>query len=150
MFTATVHFTQHRDCILRRLTASVESPVPVEIEEVRDGDVTFVIRAAEHAGASDGWVIRRHILPNVSNTIITNASLLIPGYILFEAALAFLGVTDPGIASWGKTISAGRGDLANAPWIATIPGIFLFFTILGFNFLGDALGDALDPRRGDT
>ena len=49
MFTATVHFTQHRDCILRRLTASVESPVPVEIEEVRDGDVTFVIRAAEHA-----------------------------------------------------------------------------------------------------
>ncbi|MFC7235084.1 ABC transporter permease [Halosegnis marinus] len=108
------------------------------------------VRAAENAGASDGWVIRRHILPNVSNTIITNASLLIPGYILFEAALAFLGVTDPGIASWGKTISAGRGDLANAPWIATIPGIFLFFTILGFNFLGDALGDALDPRRGDT
>lgn len=108
------------------------------------------VRAAENAGASDGWVIRRHILPNVSNTIITNASLLIPGFILFEAALAFLNVTDPGISSWGKTISAGRGDLANAPWIATIPGIFLFFTILGFNFLGDALGDALDPRRGDN
>jgi predicted DNA binding protein len=49
MFTATVHFTQHRDCILRRLTDSVETPVPIEIEEVRDGDVTFVIRADEHA-----------------------------------------------------------------------------------------------------
>ena len=49
MFTATVHFTQHRDCILRRLTASVRDPVPIEIEEVRDGDVTFVIRAGAHA-----------------------------------------------------------------------------------------------------
>lgn len=108
------------------------------------------VRAAENAGASDSWVIRRHILPNVSNTIITNASLAIPGFILLEAALAFLGVTDPSINSWGKTISAGRGDLATAPWISTIPGIFLFFTILGFNFLGDALGDALDPRRGES
>jgi len=49
MFTATVHFTQHRDCILRRLTGSVADPVPIEIEEVRDGDVTFVIRAGVHA-----------------------------------------------------------------------------------------------------
>jgi predicted DNA binding protein len=49
MFRATIHFTQHRDCILRELTGSVEAPVPIEIEEVRDGDVTFVIRAGEHA-----------------------------------------------------------------------------------------------------
>jgi len=104
------------------------------------------VRAAENAGASDGWIIRRHILPNVSNTVITNATLLIPGFILLEAALAFLGLTDPSVASWGKTISAGRGDLSSAWWVATIPGVFLFFTILAFNFLGDALRDALDPR----
>jgi len=121
----------------------------VRSEALQRTEAEFV-RAAENAGANDSWVIRRHILPNVSNTIITNATLLIPGFILFEAALAFLGVTDPGISSWGKTISAGRGDLATAPWISTIPGVFLFFTILGFNFLGDALGDALDPRRGDN
>jgi predicted DNA binding protein len=54
MFTATVHFTQHRDCILRRLTDSVETPVPIEIEEVRDGEVTFVIRAGAHAEAFEG------------------------------------------------------------------------------------------------
>jgi peptide/nickel transport system permease protein len=104
------------------------------------------VRAAENAGAGDGWIIRRHILPNVSNTVITNATLLIPGLILLEAALAFLGLTDPSVSSWGKTISAGRGDLSSAWWIATIPGVFLFFTILAFNFLGDALRDALDPR----
>jgi peptide/nickel transport system permease protein len=104
------------------------------------------VRAAENAGASDGWIIRRHILPNVSNTVITNATLLIPGFILLEAALAFLGLTDPSVSSWGKTISAGRGDLSSAWWIATLPGVFLFFTILAFNFLGDALRDALDPR----
>jgi peptide/nickel transport system permease protein len=104
------------------------------------------VRAAENAGASDGWIIRRHILPNVSNTVITNATLLIPGFILLEAALAFLGLTDPSVSSWGKTISAGRGDLSSAWWIATVPGVFLFFTILAFNFLGDALRDALDPR----
>jgi peptide/nickel transport system permease protein len=104
------------------------------------------VRAAENAGASDGWIIRRHILPNVSTTVITNATLLIPSFILLEAALAFLGLTDPSVASWGKTISAGRDYLSSAWWIATLPGVFLFFTILAFNMVGDGLRDALDPR----
>jgi peptide/nickel transport system permease protein len=104
------------------------------------------VQAAENAGASDGWIIRRHILPNVSTTVITNATLLIPGFILLEAALAFLGLTDPSVASWGKTISAGRDYLSSAWWIATLPGVFLFFTILAFNMVGDGLRDALDPR----
>ena len=73
------------------------------------------IQAAEAAGASRLWIIRRHIVPNVF--------------------------------SWGQIIASGRGDLANAPWIATVPGVFLFFTILAFNFVGDALNDAIDPRR---
>jgi peptide/nickel transport system permease protein len=104
------------------------------------------IRAAENAGASDAWIIRRHILPNVSNSVITNATLAIPGFILLEAALAFLALTDPSVPSWGRTIAAGRGDLGSAWWVATIPGVFLFFTILAFNMIGDGLRDALDPR----
>ncbi|ELZ84359.1 ABC transporter permease [Haloferax larsenii] len=109
------------------------------------------IQAAENAGASDGWIIRRHLMPNVSNTVITAATLLIPSFILFEATFAFLGLTDPSTPSWGQVISSGRGDLDSAWWIATIPGVFLFFTVLAFNFVGDALRDALDPRsEGDA
>jgi len=105
------------------------------------------IQAAEAAGAGKAYIIRRHILPNVSNTIITAATLVIPVMILTEAVLAFLGFGDPNIWSWGRIISDGRNHLATAWWVATIPGIFLFFTVLSFNFLGDALRDALDPRH---
>ncbi len=105
------------------------------------------IMAAESAGASSRWTIRRHLLPNVSNSVITAATLVIPGLILAEAALAFLGLGDPTIPSWGDIIADGRTDLDRAWWISTLPGVFLFLTILAFNFLGDALRDALDPRQ---
>jgi peptide/nickel transport system permease protein len=105
------------------------------------------VMAAESAGASSRWTIRRHLLPNVSNSVITAATLVIPGLILAEAALAFLGLGDPTIPSWGDIIASGRSDLDRAWWISTLPGLFLFLTILGFNFLGDALRDALDPRQ---
>jgi peptide/nickel transport system permease protein len=105
------------------------------------------ITAADSAGASTFYVIWRHIVPNVSNTVITNVTLLIPSLILFEAGLAFLDLGDPTIPSWGQTIAQGRDQLTFAWWISTMPGFFLFLTILAFNFLGDALNDALDPRR---
>ncbi len=109
------------------------------------------IQAAENAGASDAWIIRRHLLPNVSNTVITAATLLIPGLILAEAAFSFLELTNPTTPSWGRVIARGRGDLQRAWWISTIPGVFLFLTVLAFNFMGDALRDALDPRsEGET
>ncbi|MFB6309323.1 MAG: ABC transporter permease [Haloarculaceae archaeon] len=104
------------------------------------------IMAAQCAGADTKHVIRKHILPNVSSTVITNLTLLIPGLILFEAGLAFLSLGDPTIPSWGQTIAAGRSDLSSAWWISTLPGVVLFLTILAFNFVGDALRDALDPR----
>ncbi|MDS0279610.1 ABC transporter permease [Halomicroarcula sp. S1AR25-4] len=104
------------------------------------------VEVARCAGAGTGHVIRRHILPNVSGTVITNLTLLIPGLILFEAGLAFLSLGDPTIPSWGQTIAAGRSDLRTAWWISTVPGVFLFLTILAFNFVGDALRNALDPR----
>ena len=107
-------------------------------------------RAAEGAGADTGYIIRRHLVPNVSNTVITAATLGIPVLILAEASFSFLGLTDPTVPSWGQVIAAGRGDLASAWWISTIPGFFLFATIMAFNFLGDALRDALDPRQERT
>ncbi|WP_248910857.1 ABC transporter permease [Halocatena marina] len=105
------------------------------------------VQAARAAGANTGSIVRRHMIPNVSNSIITLATLLIPGFILGEATLAFLGFSDPGVFSWGRTISLGRDNLTSAWWISTIPGIFLAFTALAFSFIGDAMRDALDPRQ---
>jgi len=106
------------------------------------------IQAAKNAGASTVWTLRRHVLPNVSNSLITAATLTIPTLILSEAAFAFIGLGDPTVYSWGQLIADGRDNLRRAWWISTFPGVFLFFTILAFNFLGDALRDALDPRHG--
>ena len=105
------------------------------------------IPAARSAGAGTLYVIRRHLVPNVSNSVITAATLLIPGFILFEASLSFLSLGDPTVPSWGQVIATGRSDLSTAWWISTFPGVFLFTTILAFNFMGDALRDALDPRQ---
>lgn len=106
------------------------------------------MKAAKAAGASSLWSMRRHLLPNISNSLITAATLTIPAIILAEAAIAFIGLGDPTVPSWGRLISDGRNELARAWWISTLPGFFLFFTVLAFNFLGDALRDALDPRQG--
>ncbi len=105
------------------------------------------IQAAEAAGASRLYVVRRHIIPNVSRTVVTNATLAIPVFILGEATLAFLGFSDPDIFSWGQVIAQGKSGLHRGVWwTATIPGIFLFFMVLAFNYVGDAANDAIDPR----
>jgi peptide/nickel transport system permease protein len=118
----------------------------VRSEALQRREETY-IQAADSAGAGRLHIIKRHIVPNVSNTIITAATLLIPVLILAEASLSFLGLGDATVYSWGQVIATGRSNLTTAWWISTIPGIFLFFTILAFNFLGDALRDALDPRQ---
>lgn len=117
----------------------------VRSEALQRRDEPYVL-AAKNAGASSAWTMRRHLLPNVSNSVITATTLLIPSLILFEASLSFLGLGDPTTPSWGALIAAGRDDLQYAWWISTIPGVFLFGTVLAFNFIGDALRDALDPR----
>jgi peptide/nickel transport system permease protein len=104
------------------------------------------IKAVKLSGASNYRVIRSHIIPNSASSIITDITLGIPGFILAEAQFAFLGLGDASIPSWGVLIAQGRSDLAFAPWITLMPGLFLFFTILAFNFLGDALLDALNPE----
>jgi peptide/nickel transport system permease protein len=104
------------------------------------------IKAVQLSGASVYRVIRRHIIPNTTSSIVTDLTLLIPGFLLAEAQLSFLGLGDSTVPSWGQLIAAGRSDLSFAPWITLMPGFVLFFTILAFNFLGDALLDAINPE----
>jgi len=107
------------------------------------------VQAAEAAGASQAWIIRRHIIPNVSSTVITNATLSIPAFILSETTLSFLGFADDSIYSWGQIIASGQGLLVPefAWWVTFFPGLVLFLTVLAFNYVGDAINDAVDPRR---
>ena len=104
------------------------------------------IMASKALGASDGRIISSHLIPNVISLIIVIATLSIPGVILAEAALSFIGLGDPTVASWGMVLRAGQQNLDTTWWVAVAPGIMLFLTVLAFNFLGDGLRDAFDPR----
>ena len=109
------------------------------------------IMAAENAGVSRFQILRRHLLPNVSNTVITATTHLIPLLILAEAAIAFLNLGPVVLPSWGQMIARGLRNeyFPQTWWISTIPLLFLLTTIVAFSILGDALRDALDPR-GET
>ncbi len=110
------------------------------------------VDAARALGAP-GWRIAwHHVLPNAAAPIVVQASLSVAFAILAEASLSFLGLgIQPPAASWGSMINAGRGYLQQAPWIVFGPGAALFVTVVGLNFVGDAIRDALDPRlRADT
>lgn len=107
------------------------------------------VQAARAMGASDARVIARHILPNTFGYVIVRATLLIPAYILGEVALSFLGmgVQEP-IPSWGNMLSSGQSIrvLQQFSWCLA-PGILIFLTVLAYNFLGDGLRDAFDPKQ---
>ena len=105
------------------------------------------VDAARALGAP-GWRIAwSHVLPNATAPIVVQASLSVAFAILAEASLSFLGLgIQPPAASWGSMINAGRGYLQQAPWIVFGPGAALFITVVGLNFVGDAVRDALDPR----
>lgn len=109
---------------------------------------TEFVQAAVAIGYPSRRIILRHIIPNTATYIIVSATLSIPGYILGEAGLSFLGlgITEPS-ASWGLMLSQAQSikAMTEAPWLL-IPGIFIFIVVMAFNLLGDALRDALDPR----
>ena len=103
--------------------------------------------AARLLGAPDWRIVRTHVLPNAATPIVVQASLSVAFAILAEASLSFLGLgVQPPEPSWGSMINAGRGYLQQAPWIVFGPGAALFVTVVGLNFVGDAVRDALDPR----
>jgi ABC-type dipeptide/oligopeptide/nickel transport system permease subunit len=108
------------------------------------------VQAARALGAKGRRVMLRHVLPNVAGPVVIAATLGIAGAIMAEAALSFLGLgVQPPTASWGSMIADGRDldQLRNAPWTSLAPGLAIGAAVLGFNLLGDALRDALDPRR---
>jgi peptide/nickel transport system permease protein len=105
------------------------------------------VQAARALGASGRRILGRHILPNAAGPLIVQATFGIPGAILAEASLSFLGLgVPPGTPSWGALVDQGTQYLLIAPHIAVFPGLALVLTVLGLNFLGDALRDALDPN----
>lgn len=111
---------------------------------LRQRDFTEASRAL---GASDTRLIFRHILPNAVGPIIVSATLRIGGAILTESGLSFLGLgTPPPNTSWGQLLSAGRTLLRQAPWQAIWPGVAILTTVLAFNYVGDGLRDAFDPK----
>ena len=105
------------------------------------------VQAATSLGAGHGRIMLRHVLPNTIAPIIVETSLAIPAAILAEAGLSFLGLgVQPPTPSWGAMIDTAQGYMQREPWIAIAPGAAILVTVLAFNFLGDALRDALDPR----
>lgn len=107
------------------------------------------VQAARALGARNERVMLLHVLPNVVGPVVIAATLGIAGAIMAEAALSFLGLgIQPPTASWGSMIADGRDldQLRNAPWTSLAPGLAIGAAVLGFNLLGDALRDALDPR----
>ncbi len=117
-------------------------------EFVALGGREFVLACAG-LGASDSRIIFRHLLPNCTSSLIAVGSLLIATAILLESALAFLGLGDPNVMSWGLIISAGRAVLRSAWWVCTFPGIAILLTVLAINLVGDGLNEALNPRLRD-
>jgi peptide/nickel transport system permease protein len=108
------------------------------------------VAAAEALGMSRVRIIARHILPNTLSFVIVAATITIPGYILGEIVLSFLGVgVQEPAASWGNMLKQAQSPqlMADFPWLLLTPGTAIFLTVMAFNLLGDGLRDALDPRK---
>jgi len=104
------------------------------------------VQACISVGMSDLRIMFGQILPNCLSPIIVTGSLMVATAILTESALAFLGLGDPNVISWGFMIGAGRTHLRTAWWLTAIPGIAILFTVLAINLVGEGLNDALNPR----
>ncbi|MCK4682909.1 ABC transporter permease [Candidatus Bipolaricaulota bacterium] len=109
-------------------------------------ELTYV-EAARAIGAGQARIIFNHIVPNSMGPVLVYTTLYMPTAILWSAALSFLGLgAQPPTPEWGAIIADGRAFISYAWWIATFPGLAIMVTTLGFNFVGDGLRDALDPK----
>ncbi|MGM3193466.1 oligopeptide ABC transporter permease OppC [Dickeya dadantii subsp. dieffenbachiae] len=105
------------------------------------------IEAALVCGVSTRSIVLRHVVPNVLGVVVVYASLLVPSMILFESFLSFLGLgTQEPLSSWGALLNDGANSMEVAPWLLLYPAGFLVVTLFCFNFIGDGLRDALDPK----
>jgi len=106
----------------------------------------FVL-AARVSGAGSLRILWRHLVPNVMGQVVIYASLTVPGIMLLEAVLSFLGLgVQPPQSSWGTLIQEGANNMETSPWMLLFPGSLFIATLLALNTLGDALRDALDPK----
>ena len=105
------------------------------------------IEAARAAGLGRGAILARHIVPNLLGPVVVYVTLTIPGVILAESFLSFLGlgVQEP-LTSLGSLISKGAQDMELAPWLLIFPSVVMVVTLMAFNFIGDGLRDAIDPK----
>ena len=108
------------------------------------------VQACRTLGLRDGAIIFREILPNALPPLIVYASVVMALAILIESALAFLGLSDPNVASCGNLIGLGRGVLRNQWYVSAIPGVAILLTVLAVSLVGQGLNDALNPRLSKT
>ncbi len=108
---------------------------------------TNYVEAAQACGVDDRSIIRRHIVPNLLGVVMVYVTLTIPQVILVESFLSFLGlgVQEP-MSSWGALVNDGAQDMESAPWTLVFPAAFLTVTLYCFNYIGDGMRDALDPK----
>lgn len=114
-------------------------------EVLRVREMEF-IQSCKVVGMSDLRIILSQIIPNSLSPVIVASSVLVATAIITEAGLAFLGLGDPNVMSWGTLINAGRASIRTSWYIAIIPGGFVVLTVLALNLLGDAVNDAINPR----
>lgn len=107
------------------------------------------VRAARAIGTGNFRLMRRVILPNAIPPLIVSTTLAMGAAILFESGLAFLGLTDPNVGSWGLMIGSNRDYILDMWWAVTIPGIAIFLTVLAISLIGDGLTDAFNPKLRD-
>jgi len=105
------------------------------------------VQAARVLGMRDGAIIFTQILPNALPPIVVISSMMVANAILTESALAFLGLGDPNLTSWGSMIGDSRSAMWVAWWTTVLPGACIMITVLALNFIGDGLNEALNPRR---
>ncbi|WBV43205.1 ABC transporter permease [Pseudoroseomonas cervicalis] len=118
--------------------------VEAQIRALRERDFAT---AAEALGASDGYIVFRELVPNAVAPIVVSATLNVAKAILLESYVSFLGYgIQPPVASWGNMLNNAQIYLTSAPWLAILPGLLITLAVTSFNFLGDGLRDALDPR----
>lgn len=139
-------FSLYRIVVIVALTGwtTVARLVRAETLSLKARDFT---RAAKALGARPERIMLRHILPNAAGSLVVATTLSIGTLILLESTLSFLGLgTQPPAASWGNMLTGAQDLLQQAPILALLPGLLIFLTVIAFNFLGDGLQDALDPR----
>lgn len=127
------------------------SVIPVYALTVRSSVLSILereyIQAARALGASNLWIIFHHVLPNVASPILVVATVNVGVAILVAAGLSYVGLgAQPPTPEWGSMLSQARDYLQTSWWIATFPGLAITLVVLGFNLLGDALRDLIDPR----